>query len=145
MKKVIKMKDLMPESTKQNDNSVNERGNTPWGMVDPEIDPQTGMIYANDIPLTLEDCMELYDVYLKTSKNITQLASHHPGIKITPIFEIELTGETDTHRFDGKQIKTLYDFAMANRNRIATRNDLTGGRQKSDTIRQLHTNILKNK
>ena len=48
-------------------------------------------------------------------------------------------------RFDGKQIKTLYDFAMANRNRIATRNDLTGGRQKSDTIRQLHTNILKNK
>ena len=42
MKKVIKMKDLIPESKKQNDSSLNEKGNTPWGMVDPEIDPKTG-------------------------------------------------------------------------------------------------------
>lgn len=124
MKDMIRMKDLVTEGRKLQDEiktKVNEKGNTPWGTVDPEIDSETGLVYANDIPLTFEDCIELYDIYVKTYKNVSTLISHHPGIQIVPVFEIELKGETDTHRFDSKQIRILYDFAIRNRQRIASR------------------------
>jgi hypothetical protein len=137
MKKVIKMKDLVAEGRQLQDKlttKINERGDTPWGMVKPEIDPQTGLIYANDIPLTIEDCMELYDIYTKTMRTVAPFGSHHPGIQIEPSFEIAIQGQVDAHRFDGRQIKTLYDFAMRNRQRVASRSDFTGGIPKQDMI-----------
>ena len=137
MKKVIKMKDLVAEGRQLQDKlttKINERGDTPWGMVKPEIDPQTGLIYANDIPLTIEDCMELYDIYTKTMRNVAPFGSHHPGIQIEPSFEIAIQGQVDTHRFDGRQIKTLYDFAMRNRQSVASRRDFTSGIPKQDMI-----------
>jgi len=137
MKKVIKIKDLVSEGRQLQDKlttKINERGDTPWGMVRPEIDPATGLIYANDIPLTIEDCMELYDIYSKTIRTVAPFGSHHPGIKIQPTFEIEIPGQVQAHRFDGRQIKTLYDFAMTNRQRIAKRSDFAGGIPKQDMI-----------
>lgn len=130
MKKVIKMKDLVAEGRQLQDkvtSKINERGDTPWGMIKPEIDPQTGLIYANDIPLTLEDCVELYDIYSKAVRTVAPFGSHHPGIQIEPSFEISIQGEVESHRFDGRQIKTLYDFAMRNRQNVASRRDFQGG------------------
>lgn len=137
MKKVIKMKDLVAEGRQLQDKlttKINERGDTPWGMVKPEIDPQTGLIYANDIPLTIEDCMELYDIYTKTMRTVAPFGSHHPGIQVEPSFEIGIQGQVESHRFDGRQIKTLYDFAMRNRQTVASRRDFAGGIPKQDMI-----------
>ena len=130
MKKVIRMKDLVAEGRQLQDkltSKINERGGTPWGTVKPEIDPQTGLIYANDIPLTIEDCMDLYDLYSKAVRSVAQFGSHHPGIQIEPSFEIEIQGQVEAHRFDGRQIKTLYDFAMRNRQNVASRGDFQSG------------------
>ena len=137
MKKVIKVKDLVAEGRQLQDkltSKINERGDTPWGMVKPEIDPQTGLIYANDIPLTIEDCMELYDLYTKAVRSVAAFGTHHPGIQVEPSFEIGIPGQVEGHRFDGRQIKTLYDFAMRNKQNIASRRDFQGGIPKSDMI-----------
>lgn len=130
MKKVIRMKDLVAEGRQLQDkltSKINERGDTPWGTVKPEIDPQTGLIYANDIPLTIEDCMDLYDLYSKAVRSVAQFGSHYSGIQIEPSFEIAIQGQVEAHRFDGRQIKTLYDFAMRNKQNVASRGDFQSG------------------
>tara|TARA_R110002126_G_C10127729_1_gene469170 strand:- start:115 stop:564 length:450 start_codon:yes stop_codon:yes gene_type:complete len=111
---------LNESTTKQ----VNERGQYAWGMVKPDLDTASGLVYAADIPFTLEDIFELYDAYTKTVRMLSAFASHHQGsININPLIEIDIPNETTAHQFTGQEIKSLYQFAMANKDAIVSRND----------------------
>ena len=55
---------------------------------------------------------------------LSAFASHHRGsININPIIEIDIPNETTAHQFTGSEIKSLYQFAMANKDAIVSRND----------------------
>lgn len=139
MKDMIKMKDLVSEGREMQNKltklingklnegttkQVNERGQYAWGMVNPDLDTASGLVYAADIPFTLEDIFELYDAYTKTVRMLSAFASHHQGsININPLFEIDIPNQTEGHKFTGPEIKTLYQFAMANKDAIVSRND----------------------
>jgi hypothetical protein len=93
-------------------------------MVKPDLDTASGLVYAADIPFTLEDIFELYDAYTKTVRMLSAFASHHQdSININPIIEIDIPNETTAHQFTGSEIKSLYQFAMANRDAIVSRNE----------------------
>ena len=139
MKDMIKMKDLVSEGREMQNKltklingklnegttkQVNERGQYVWGMVKPDLDTASGLVYAADIPFTLEDIFELYDAYTKTVRMLSAFASHHQGsININPIIEIDIPNETTAHQFTGSEIKSLYQFAMENKDEIVSRND----------------------
>ena len=139
MKDMKKMKDLVSEGREMQNKltklingkldegttkQVNERGQYVWGMVKPDLDTASGLVYAADIPFTLEDIFELYDAYTKTVRMLSAFASHHRGsININPIIEIDIPNETTAHQFTGSEIKSLYQFAMANKDAIVSRND----------------------
>lgn len=139
MKDMKKMKDLVSEGREMQNKltklingklnegttkQVNERGQYVWGMVKPDLDTASGLVYAADIPFTLEDIFELYDAYTKTVRMLSAFASHHQGsININPIIEIDIPNETTAHQFTGSEIKSLYQFAMANKDAIVSRND----------------------
>jgi hypothetical protein len=139
MKDMKKMKDLVSEGREMQNKltklingklnegttkQVNERGQYAWGMVNPDLDTASGLVYAADIPFTLEDIFELYDAYTKTVRMLSAFASHHQGsININPLIEIDIPNETTAHQFTGSEIKSLYQFAMANKDAIVSRND----------------------
>jgi len=141
MKDMKKMKDLVSEGREMqnkltklingklnegNKTEVNERGQFMWGMVKPDLDTATGLVYAADIPFTLEDIFELYDAYTKSLKILSTFASHHQGpININPLFEIDIPNQTEGHKFTGPEIKTLYKFAMTNKDAIVSRHEAT--------------------
>ena len=141
MKDMKKMKDLVSEGREMQNKltklingklnegkkkEVNERGQYAWGMVNPDLDTATGLLYAADIPFTLEDIFELYDAYTKSLRILSAFASHHQGpINISPIFEIDIPNQTEAHKFTGSEIKKLYQFAMANKDEIVSRHEAT--------------------
>ena len=141
MKDMKKMKDLVSEGREMQNKltklinrklnegdkkQVNERGQFMCGMVKPDLDTATGLVYAADIPFTLEDIFELYDAYTKSLRILSTFASHHQGpINISPMFEIDIPNQTEGHKFTGAEIKTLYQFAMANKDAIVSRHEAT--------------------
>ena len=89
MKDMKKMKDLVSEGREMQNKltklingklnegttkQVNERGQYVWGMVNPDLDTASGLVYAADIPFTLEDIFELYDAYTKSLRILSAFA-----------------------------------------------------------------------